>query len=123
MILKKIAGIAFIISFLMAIVVFTGQGTQFISFRAAKSTFLILGATGLLLNLLSFPKGKGSLMYNFIYWIGSVFIFIGLTFKILYYPYSTPIIIAGMAVFTLSFFVSADKAERQKSSEIIDDLN
>ena len=123
MILKKIAGIAFIISFLMAIVIFTGYGSQFISFRNAKSVFLITGAAGLLLNLFSFPKGKGSLTYNFIYWIGSVFIFIGLTFKILHYPYSTPIIIFGMAVFTVSFFIPADKAERQKSSEIIDDLN
>tara|TARA_B110000285_G_scaffold95938_1_gene109413 strand:- start:7631 stop:7996 length:366 start_codon:yes stop_codon:yes gene_type:complete len=121
MILKKIAGIAFIVSFLMAIRVFTGNGGQYISYPVAKYIFLVSGAIALLLNLLSFQYGKGSQMFNLFYWIGSVLLFMGLAFKILHFPYVFPIIIAGLIFFSISFIVPSINKEDNSPSDLLDD--
>ena len=123
MILKKIAGLAFIISFLMAIIIFTRFGTEYIPYRTAKIIFLITGAIALMSNLLSFQFGKGSIAFNFLYWAGSIVLFIGLVFMIFHYPYSRIIILLGMTIFTVSFFVPSKKEQSRQSSDLLDDLD
>lgn len=106
MILKRIAAICFALAFLMAIVLFTGTGSQYIPRLIAKFIFLAAGASGLMLNLLSFRFGKHDISFNFFYWLGSIVLFIGLTFMILHWPYGMYLVMGGMAIVGLSFFVN-----------------
>ena len=121
MILKRIAAICFAIAFIMAIVMFTGLGSELITRSFAKVIFLIVGACGLLLNLLSFRSGKHSAGFNLIYWLGSIVLFIGLTFLIMHWPYGFYIVLAGMATVGISFFYSPNLDEKGKSDDLLDD--
>tara|TARA_R110002072_G_scaffold20688_4_gene74865 strand:+ start:23169 stop:23552 length:384 start_codon:yes stop_codon:yes gene_type:complete len=121
-ILKKIAGIGFAIAFLMAIVLFTGYGRNFISTATAKNIFLVSGAIGLLFNLFSFQSGQASILFNFLYWTGSIVLFGGLTFLTLRLPYGFYIIIAGMVLLGISFIVPEKLNEDKSSNDILDDL-
>ena len=123
MILKKIAGVAFAIAFLMAIVLFTGYGRDYIPIYYAKNIFLIAGAIGLLFNLLSFQTGKNGRLFSFLYWSGSVVLFIGLTFLTLRLPYGFYIIVAGMVLLGVSFILPEKLIDNEKSSDLLDDPN
>ena len=121
--LKKISAVSFAIAFTMAIVIFTGYGRQFISSSSAKTIFLIAGAIGLFLNLFSFTKSENSLVFNFIYWTGSIVLFIGLVFMILRLPLHFYIIIAGMGILGFSFLVPEKTLPVKKDENILDDLD
>ncbi len=121
MILKRIAGVAFAIAFLMAIVLFTNTGRQYISLPTAKIVFMISGAIGLFLNLLSFQSGKHSKIFNFLYWSGSIVLFIGLVFQLMRYPYWFYIIIVGMVVIGISFVLPESLIERKEESDLLDE--
>lgn len=124
MILKKIAGIAFILSFLMAIVLFTGIGVKYVDLSTAKYIFIITGAIGLLLNLLSFQHGKHSSGFSFVYWMGSIVLFVGLTFLIMDWPYGFYIIVGGLIILGISFFVPESLlTEREDQSENLDRMD
>lgn len=121
MILKRIAAICFALAFLMAIVLFTGTGSQYISRLNAKFIFLAAGAIGLLLNLLSFRYGKHDANFNFFYWLGSIILFIGLTFMIMHWPFGMFIVIGGMATVGISFFVQPKiYNEEVKNDDLLD---
>ena len=121
--LKKIAGVAFGIAFLMAIVLFTGNGRSYISIPVAKMVFIIAGAIGLFLNLLSFRNGKNGSVFSFFYWAGSLIVFLGLIFLLMHWPYGYYIVIAGMAVLGVSFILPEKlMAEPKNDSDLLDDL-
>jgi drug/metabolite transporter (DMT)-like permease len=122
--LKKIASVAFGIAFLMAIVLFTGNGRSYISIPVAKMIFIIAGAIVLFLNLLSFRTGKNGSVFSFLYWAGSLIVFLGLIFLLMHWPYGYYIVIAGMAVLGISFIVPEKIIEQGKNdSDLLDDLN
>jgi len=122
--LKKIAGIAFGVAFLMAIVLFTGNGRSYISISTAKIIFIISGAIGLFLNLLSFRSGKNGSVFSFFYWAGSLIVFLGLVFLLMRWPYGYYILIGGMAVLGVSFILPEKIITSQKAeSDLLDDLN
>ena len=119
--LKRFSGIAFAIAFLMAIVLFAGVGRQFISMSTAKTIFIISGAIGLILNLLSFRTGKHGPLFNFLYWTGSIVLFIGLNFILLRYPYGFYIIVSGIAILGISFVLPEKLAEsNRENSDLLD---
>lgn len=122
MILKRIAAICFALSFLMAIILFTGYGTKFIPLGYAKAIFLISGAFGLLLNLFAFRIGKNSPGFNLMYWMGSIIIFIGLAFILMRWPYGYYIVILGMGVIGLSFFFKPNLDEDDQPNDLLDDF-
>lgn len=122
--LKKIAGIAFGVAFLMAIVLFTGNGRNYISLPVAKTIFIITGAVGLFLNLLSFQSGKSGSVFSFFYWAGSLIVFLGLIFLLMHWPFAYYIIIAGMAILGVSFILPEKLiAEQKNDSDLLDDLD
>ena len=123
MILKKIAGIAFAIAFLMAIILFTGYGRNYIPVYYAQNIFLIAGAIGLLFNLLTFQTGKNGVLFSFLYWSGSIVLFIGLTFLTLRLPYGFYIIVAGMVILGVSFILPEKLLKEEKSSDLLDDVD
>jgi len=124
MILKRIAGICFGVSFLMAIVLFTNIGANLIPKSIAKLVFLIVGASALLLNLLSFRFGKHDANFNFFYWLGSLIVFIGLAAMIMHLSYAFYIIIGGMTIVGVSFIYTPkiDGSTSEKSDLLDDEL-
>lgn len=121
--IKKISGVAFAIAFLMALVLFANVGRQYISIYTAKMIFIAAGAIGLFLNLLTFKTGKNSPIFNFSYWIGSIVLFIGLIFLQFRFPYGYYIIIAGLVILGLSFFLPSSPSKKQEDSDILDSFN
>lgn len=122
MILKRIAAVCFAISFIMAIILFTGYGSDFIPRSYAKPIFLVSGALGLLFNLLAFRTGRNTPGFNLMYWMGSIIIFIGLAFILMRWPYGYYIVLLGMGVIGLSFFFKPNLDEEDQSNDLLDDF-
>lgn len=118
--IRKIAGLAFAIAFLMSLVLFANVGRQYISLYTAKIIFISAGAVGLFLNLLTFQNGKNSALFNFSYWIGSIILFIGLIFLQFRLPYGFYIIVIGLVILGISFILPSNKAEKKKDTDILD---
>jgi len=120
-VLKKIAGIAFAIAFLCAIVLFGGIGRQYISIYYAKIVFMVAGAIGLILNLLSFESGKHSPFFSLLYWLGSIVLFIGLVFLQLRLPFGFHIVVGGLIILGLSFVLPSNLVEKpQENDDLLD---
>jgi hypothetical protein len=123
--LKQISSIAFGIAFLMAIVLFGHVGTEYISMQTARIVFFIAGGTALFFNLLDFNRNKDdSEGFNFLFWTGSIILFVGLIFKLMHWPFSTYILIFGLLISGVSFFMKgklfSDKEDNEK--DLIDRL-
>lgn len=121
MILKKLAAFFFAIAFLMAIVLFTDFGRGFIPLSVARIIFMASGAIALLLNLIAFQSGKSTPLFNFLYWVGSIFVFVGLVFFIMHWPYGMYILIAGLGVTGLSFILPESLVSKAEDGEDIID--
>jgi hypothetical protein len=121
MLLKRTAAICFAIAFLMAIVLFAGYGRSFMSPGTARILFLIFGASGLLLNLLSFRFSKQDAGFNLVYWFGSIILFIGLVFMMMHWPYGFYILLAGLFTVGISFIIPSGLLDKkEKNDEILD---
>lgn len=122
-IIKRLAGLAFGIAFLMGLVIFGRVGTEYISIPTARTIFMVSGGIALFLNLISFQSSKQNTIYSLIYWIGTIVLFVGLLFFMMHWPYSKYIITIGLAISGISFFVSSDSdIQTKKDSELLDDL-
>ncbi len=121
MLFKRLGSICFAVAFLLAIVVFTNYGGNFIPRYLAKTGMIIFGGTALLMNLISFRFDKSS-ENNPVYWIGSVGIFVGLILKMNRVPFSQFLLIAGIFIVGLSFFYNpfAKNNSTQKDDELLD---
>jgi len=119
--LTRAAGIAFGISFLMALVLFGDIGRSIISAPIAKAVFIACGGIGLVLNVITFQSGKFHPLYNLFYWLGSTVVFIGLVFLLMHWPYAKWILIAGMLGVGASFFLPKHLTEKPaEDSELLD---
>lgn len=120
--LKKIAGVSFAISFLMAIVLFTDIGRGIIPIKVATIIFIATGAVGLFLNLLTFQTGKHHPLYNFVYWSGSIVLFAGMIFLLMRWPYGYYIVIVGLVILGASFVLPSQLTDtKPKDSGLLDD--
>ena len=116
-IFKRISGVAFAISFLMAIVLFGNVGRAYISLITAKYVFIGAGAIALLFNLLSFESGRHNPIFSFVYWAGSLVTFIGLVFFIMRWPFGIYILIGGLVILGGSLLLSPNRQEVDKSQD------
>jgi hypothetical protein len=74
-----------------------------------------------LLNLLSFRYGKHDANFNFIYWLGSIILFIGLTFMIMHWPFGMYIVMGGMSIVGVSFFIQPKILDdNSKNDDLLD---
>lgn len=127
MIIKRIAAVCFAVAFLMAIVLFARVGYEYISIPTARIVFMVSGAAALVLNLFSFQQsgrksGKNNPTFNLIFWFGSLVLFVGLIFRFNHWPYHKYIVIAGLAVTGISFFLSPSLITgRSDNSDVLDD--
>jgi len=118
-----LSGISFVLAFLMAIVLFTGYGRFIISINSARSIFMIAGAIALFLNFTSFQQGKHSPLYSLIFWGACIVIFAGLVFRIIHWPFSNYILLGGIILLTVSFFIPSKRTnEKVKDEELLDNL-
>lgn len=119
--IKTVAGVAFAIAFVMAIVIFGNIGRAYISVPTAKLVFISAGGVALILNLITFQTGKFHPIYNLTYWLGSIIIFVGLIFNIMHWPYAIYILMAGMLGVAISFFLPKSMVEKHpQDSELLD---
>jgi hypothetical protein len=116
MVLKKIAAGLFVLAFAMALLLFTNIGSGLLPLSTVQFLFLASGAVAFILNLVSFRHGKHSAEFNLFFWLGSIFVFIGLVFKIMHWPYSTYLLLAGLAVVGVSYLYNPF-AERESNDE------
>ena len=122
MIIKRIASVCFAIAFLMAIVLFARVGYEYISIPTARIVFMVAGAAALILNLFSFQSGKHNPTFNLVFWFGSLVLFIGLVFQFMYWPYHKYIVIAGLGITGISFFLSPSLISgKSDNSDVLDD--
>ena len=120
--LKRIASLCFGVAFLMALVMFTGYGSQWVAPQNAKLVFLVMGGLALVLNLISFRFGKHDPSFSLFYWLGTVVLFIGLMHMILHWPYAYFILIAGMIMVGISFFIPKGTIEpTETDNELLDE--
>lgn len=115
--LKRVASICFALAFLLALVLFTGYGSNYIPISLVKKLFIIVGGLGLFFNLLSFQTGKHNPLFSLIYWIGSTVLFVGLVFMMLHYPYAYVLIIGGMVILGISFFIPSVRSKNNPKNE------
>lgn len=121
---KKIAGLCFALSFMCMALLFVKF--SFVSeYRSElKTAFLIFGALGMVLNLISYNNSKnGNTLFNFLFWVGAILIFFGIIFKMLHYPFHTLLIFAGLFISAFSFIISKFYKENKKDdSDLVDQL-
>jgi len=120
--LKKISGIAFALSFTMAIVLFTGYGRSYISIEWAKIIFLSSGAIALFLNILSYKTGKHEQTFNLFYWIGSIVLLLGFAFKIFHLPMASLIILIGALTLGIAFLLPNKVKKKHKDEDLLDEF-
>lgn len=117
--LKFFGGIAYLASFIVVLNAFFNLGFS-LNDRESIYLFIILGGIGFLLNLVSYKKDKiGDQKTNLLFWVGGFCIFFGLTLKILYLKFSTPLILLGIAAITLSILFFSKKLKNKKRDEDI----
>ena len=122
MLIKRIASICFAIAFLMEIVLFARVGTNYISISTARIIFMIAGASALVLNLFSFQSNKQNPVFTLVFWLGSVVLFVGLIFQFKHWPYHKAIVIVGLAITGISFFLSPSLLTgKSDTSDVLDD--
>lgn len=119
---KTISGISFFLAFTMAVVLFTGTGSQYVSIHLAKILFLFFGALAFVFNLISYKKGKHIQTFNLLYWTGSLVLFIGLAVKILHGPYSSIVLLFGAGILGTSFLIPNKLKRRAKDENLLDDF-
>jgi hypothetical protein len=119
--IKLICGIAYAVSFVVAALLFLEYN---IGLNPDKSIYLFvgLGAAGFILNLVSFSKDKhGNPKANLLYWLGSLLIFIGLSARIMQYPFSIELIILGAIIAFFSILRYKKRiAEESQNDDILD---
>ena len=117
---KKIAAVAFIVSFIMGAMLVGKMGASYLSPITAKYIFIGSGAIALFFNLLSFDTGKNNPIFNFIYWIGSIVVFGGLVSLMMRWPYAMYTVIAGIALLGVSFLISPERKPKENRTDILD---
>lgn len=118
--LKNISTACYLLGMVCAVMLYTNNTFGFL--YAIRIGFYVFGGAGLLLSLIQFrflPEDKWE-EFNLFFWIGSLIIFIGFVTKILYSKYSTPILILGLAVTGLSFFINPLKRDKDEEDDILD---
>lgn len=117
MILKRIAGLSFGLAFLLAILLFTDKADEYLGSQTTVILFLIFGALGMVLNLISFRNSKQDPGFNLFYWIGSIVMFGGIIFRFMHWPFGQEMLIGGMVIVGASYFLPAGMLDKKNKDE------
>jgi len=120
--LKNFGGVCFAIAFVLVINIYGGIGREYISLTTAKYLFLGFGGLGLVLNLVTFQTGKYHPIYNLTYWGGSLVTFSGLIMNFFSIQYSDYVLIGGLIIVGVSFFLPKKYVEAKDGNpDLLDD--
>ena len=121
--LKKLSSVAFALAIIPGIVLFTHYGREYVSIPTARIWFMAAVGTGLILNLFNYNQSKCNPVFTFVYWLGSIVLFAGLVFQLMQWPYDKIILIAGLGITGISFFMTPELVEGKKDEGLLDDLD
>lgn len=120
---KIISGICFGFAIGIMLLVFLDVRIYFVPRLYLLLAVLILGAIGMILNLLSPENSKHNPLYTFFYWISMLLTLFGITFKIMHWPFSNYLLYGGILMMLVSLFMpKSRKNEVEKDSDILDDF-
>lgn len=118
--LKSLANVSYLLGITCALMLYTHTTFGYLS--AVKTGFYFFGGLGLVLSLLQFrflPEDKWE-DFNLLFWIGSAILFIGFVFQTMYIKYAGQILILGLAVTGISYFINPFKRSRDEEDDILD---
>jgi hypothetical protein len=118
--LKNISTICYIIGMVCAVLLYS-QNTFGIT-NSIRIGFYVFGGLGLLLSLLQFrfiPEDKWE-EFNLLFWIGSLVVFIGFVTQTMRLNYSSYILILGLAITGISYFINPFKRDKDEEDELLD---
>ncbi|AEA42714.1 hypothetical protein [Fluviicola taffensis] len=118
--IKILSNIFYILGIICAILLFTHNTHGF--FTAIRIGFYVFGGAGLVLSLLQFTfitEDKWE-DFNLLFWIGSLVVFIGFVAKTTHLKYATHILIVGLAITGISYFVNPFKKDKTDEDELLD---
>lgn len=118
--LKSISNISYILGIVCAVLLYTQNTFGYPA--TIRIGFYVFGGLGLLLSLLQFrflPEDKWE-DFNLLFWIGSVVIFIGFIFQTMHLKYSSHILILGLAITGISYFINPFKRNNEEDDDILD---
>jgi drug/metabolite transporter (DMT)-like permease len=106
---SKLSFLAFFLSALSIGMLYTGINPLRLSFDTLLFMFIIIGLIGFLMSMLSIFFDQKNQRINkaasFIFYIGIIFVYAGLIFKFMHWPFSRPIMISGAVIALGSFFI------------------
>jgi hypothetical protein len=118
--LKNISTACYLLGMVCAILLYTHH--TFGNPNLVRIGFYAFGGAGLLGSLLQFrflPEEKWE-DFNLLFWIGSLVVFIGFVLQTLHLNYATYILILGLGVTGLSFFVNPFRKDKDEEDELLD---
>ena len=118
--LKNISTICYLLGMICAVLMYTHN--TFGYYSSIRIGFYVFGGAGLILSLLQFsfiPEEKRE-EFNLIFWIGSLVIFLGFVAQTIHLKYSSHVLILGIAITGLSFFVNPFKKDTDQDEELLD---
>ncbi|MDR0801724.1 hypothetical protein [Fluviicola sp.] len=118
--LKSIANTSYILGIVCALMIYTQH--TFGYFYVIRTGFYVFGGLGLILSLLQFrflPENQWG-DFNLLFWIGSAVIFIGFAFQNLHIKYASLVLILGLAVTGISYFINPFKRRKDEENDILD---
>ena len=120
---KQISIICFAISFLFAGLIYLDINLRWMTYEISKFGFIIFGVFGLILNLIAYKEQNDKKKYNFLFWLASILLFCGLIFKIMHWPYYSPLIIFSIILIAISYFIVPKIDSEDSKNDLLDDPN
>lgn len=116
---KRFSNILFGVAFICAALMITEKTYGYRSL--IHIIFYVSGASALLLSLLSSRQEAYKDDFNLLFWLGSLIVFIALLFKTYHLPYWLYVMIAGMGISGLSFFINPfSNKDSDQDDELLD---
>lgn len=115
---KQVSNVLFALAFVGAILMLTGKTYGYRTM--IQSVFYVAGACALILSLLASRMDSYKDDFNVLFWIGSLIVFIGLIMKTYYLPFHNYVMIGGMGISALSYFINPFQQKQESDDELLD---
>lgn len=117
---KRYSNLLFGVAFLCAACMITEKTFGYRS--TIHIVFYISGALALLMSLLSSRQEAYRNEFNLLFWLGSLIVFVALLLKTYYIPYWIYVMMMGMGISGLSFFINpfSNKRDQEQEDELLD---
>ncbi|MBI3239146.1 MAG: hypothetical protein HYZ43_09950 [Flavobacteriia bacterium] len=115
---KQLSNLLFAFSFICALLMLIDK--TFGYRMAIQTAFLVSGGIALILGLVTSRMEAYKDDFNVLFWLGSLIMFIGFMMKMYYFPESTYVLIAGMAISAIANFYNPFQSSKDREDELLD---